>query len=74
MANESKIARSHLFTVRLWLEETGPGRFEWRGRVEHVLSGERQYFCNWPALLAPFEEFLTPRQDGSRKAGPEQGK
>jgi len=35
---------SHLFTVRLWLEELGDGRAEWRGQVQHVLSGETHYF------------------------------
>jgi hypothetical protein len=42
--------RSHLFTVRLWREPLGDGRTEWRLRVQHVLSGERRYFRDWPAL------------------------
>jgi len=44
------VQRSHLFTVRLWAEPVGDGRREWRGRVQHVLSGERRYFRDWPAL------------------------
>jgi hypothetical protein len=44
--------RSHLFTVRLWLEELGDGRAEWRGQVQHVTSGETHYFREWSALLA----------------------
>jgi hypothetical protein len=44
------LQRSHLFTVRLWAEPVDDGGHEWRGRVQHVLSGERRYFRNWPAL------------------------
>lgn len=43
--------RSHLFTVRLWLEELGDGQTEWRGQVQHVLSGERRYFRDWATLV-----------------------
>jgi hypothetical protein len=44
--------RSHLFTVRLWAEEIGAGQTEWRGRVQHVTSGEAHYFRDWPTLIA----------------------
>lgn len=63
--------RSHLFTVRLWREPLGDGRFEWRGRVQHVLSGERRYFRDWLALERYLEEKLqeldaeeTPKRGG----------
>ncbi len=44
--------QSQLFTVRLWAEDPGDGRAEWRGQVQHVLSGETHYFREWPALIA----------------------
>lgn len=44
--------RSYLFTVRLWQEELGDGQVEWRGRVQHVTSGEAYYFRDWPTLIA----------------------
>jgi hypothetical protein len=44
--------RSHLFTVRLWAEELGNGQTEWRGQVQHVLSGETRYFREWATLEA----------------------
>jgi hypothetical protein len=44
--------RSQLFTVRVWLEELGEGRSEWRGKVQHVLSGEARYFRDWQTLAA----------------------
>ncbi|MCX6032872.1 MAG: hypothetical protein NT169_26750 [Chloroflexi bacterium] len=55
--------RSHLFTVRLWLEEFADGGSEWRGKVQHVLSGETRYFRNWHALRV----FL---QEMSRRSAP----
>jgi hypothetical protein len=43
---------SHLFTVRIWREELGDGRIEWRGKVQHALSGEARYFREWTELIA----------------------
>ncbi|HEU5099275.1 MAG TPA: hypothetical protein VFU22_09660 [Roseiflexaceae bacterium] len=43
---------SHLFTLRLWAEDLGDGRSEWRGQVQHVISGEAHYFRKWPRLIA----------------------
>ncbi len=43
--------RSHLFTVRLWLEELGAGQTEWRGKLQSVTSGEVRYFRAWSALI-----------------------
>lgn len=54
---EQLVQRSHLFTVRVWAEPLGDGQLEWRGRVQHVLSGERRYFRDWPAL----ERFLLEK-------------
>jgi hypothetical protein len=43
---------SHLFTIRVWREELGAGRSEWRGKVQHVLSSEARYFREWADLIA----------------------
>lgn len=43
---------SHLFTLRFWPEEVGGGETEWRGKVQHVTSGEVRYFRDWPTLIA----------------------
>lgn len=43
---------SHLFTLRLWPEELGGGETEWRGKVQHVTSGEVRYFRDWSTLIA----------------------
>ncbi len=43
--------QGYLFTVRVWLEDLGDNRTEWRGRIRSEASGEEHYFCNWPGLL-----------------------
>ena len=52
--------RSQLFTVRIWREHLGEGSSEWRGKVEHVLSGQTRYFRDWAALIAALQEMLEP--------------
>jgi hypothetical protein len=42
--------RSHLFTVRVWEEETGAGRTEWRGKIQRVIGGESLYFRDWQVM------------------------
>jgi hypothetical protein len=60
MESEPLRPASHLFTVRLWLEPLGDGQTEWRGKVQHVTSGEAQYIRDWPALQAFLERRLQP--------------
>jgi hypothetical protein len=60
---ESAQHRTHLFTLRLWPEALGDDRTEWRGKIQHVLSGEARYFRDWPALVAFLLETL-PQLDG----------
>jgi hypothetical protein len=47
---------AHAFTVRIWREELGAGRVEWRGKVQHALSGEARYFREWAELIAFVEK------------------
>ncbi len=54
--------RTHLFTVRVWLEQLGRGQAEWRGEVQYVVSGEMRYFRNWPTLVALLQTML-PKTD-----------
>ena len=44
--------RSHLFTLRLWLEPNAHHPDEIRFRVQDLASGKVRYFGNWPALIA----------------------
>jgi hypothetical protein len=61
--------RSHLFTVRLWAEEIGGGQREWRGRIQHVTSGEAYYFRDWPTLIAHILKLL-PQPEGNAALEP----
>ena len=53
---------SHLFMVRMWPEDLGDGRTDWRGKVQHVNSGEARYFRDWQTLEV-FVEGLIRRHD-----------
>jgi len=44
--------RTHLFTVRLWVEPFGNDQRELRMQVKHVLSGETRYFRAWAEVVA----------------------
>jgi hypothetical protein len=54
----SELARPRLFTVRVWQEDLGEGRVEWRGKVQHVASGEAHYFRDWATLVAMMQKML----------------
>lgn len=41
-----------VFSVRLWSEDLGDGRREWRGQVRHASSGEALYFRQWSQAWA----------------------
>jgi hypothetical protein len=50
--------RKHLFSVRVWLENSGDGQMEWRGKVQYVPNGEVRYFRGWPSLAAMMQAML----------------
>jgi hypothetical protein len=52
MMSDQQYRRSHLFSVRLWVEHISDGATEIRGRVQHVLSGDVHYFRTLSALSA----------------------
>jgi hypothetical protein len=68
---DEKSQQSQLFTLRLWLEEVGEGQMDWRGRVQHVRSGEVRYFRNWQ-MLKEFVEDRVLRPDLCGSAGREE--
>ena len=65
---------SQLFMLRLWPEDVGSGKTDWRGKIQHVNSGEARYFRDWPTLEAFLEELVhrseqaAPRADGTEEA------
>jgi hypothetical protein len=60
MSEQSAV--STLFLVRLWAHETGDGQSEWRGKVQHIVSGEARPFHDWAALEAAMIEMLEMLQ------------
>ena len=51
---------THLFTLRLWPEALGDRQIEWRGKVQHILSGEARYFRDWDTLITYLQDMLPP--------------
>jgi hypothetical protein len=49
---------SQLFTVRMYPEPLDDGQVEWRGKVDHVASGEGYYFRDWARLASYVEKML----------------
>ncbi len=48
--SDAQHSRTHLFMVRVWLEDLGEGKTEWRGKIQHVLSGDVCYFRDWQIM------------------------
>ncbi len=68
MEHQSDLDPSELFTLRVWREVLGDGQTEWRGRVQHVLSGEIRYFQGWPMLIDRLSEMLPTGNPSERLA------
>lgn len=62
MADEPGKPHSHLFTVRVWQEDLGQGHLEWRGKVQHVMSGEVFYFREWQDLIVRLKSLLEQQE------------
>lgn len=56
---------SHLFTLRMWLEDLGSGQKDWRGKVQHVSSGDALYFRDWQILESFVEKILFMIESGT---------
>jgi hypothetical protein len=65
----SHAPRPHVFILRLWQEDLGNGQTDWRGRVQHVSSGEVRFFRDWPALEAFLEGRLHQNKTGESDHG-----
>lgn len=62
MSSRAREVRSYLFTVRVWPEEVGEGRVEWRGKVHYVSSGETLTFRDWDSLVGFLRGTFDPTQ------------
>ena len=62
------VPHTHLFALRLWAEAVENGRFEWRGRVHHVPTGDVHYFREWQTLIRLIQQML-PEIDVNQASG-----
>lgn len=44
-------SNSHLFTIRVWVEEDTDNQMQCRGKLQHIPSGEIRHFRDWAALI-----------------------
>jgi hypothetical protein len=58
---------SQLFMLRMWLEDLGNDQTDWRGKVQHVNSGEVRYFREW-VTLETFVDQLLHNTDSDEKS------
>ena len=56
-----ELTHSHLFVLRIWQENLGGGQLEWRGKVQHMSSGEAHYFRDWSGLITCLQEMLSAK-------------
>ena len=82
MTTTQPMGREHsqLFLVRLWTEEGNDcsdsegregsgGQIKWCGKLQHVVSGQAQYFRGWPTLIDLLLEMTgTDAPDGADRA------
>lgn len=69
MDHTRSLSNTCLFTLRLWREDLGAGQTEWRGEVHDVLSGERRFFRDWPALIASLQALLEAQKPDGQQIG-----
>jgi hypothetical protein len=64
MAESSPVPPVSTFVVRFWQEWSVAGP-RWRGRIEHVQSGESIAFLNWDGMLDFIRRFGAMSDDES---------
>ena len=55
--------QAQTFTLRIWVTNQKDATLEWRGRIQHIQSGEVQYCQNWDTFIAYVEKVLTESQE-----------
>lgn len=60
----------HHFILDIWPEAVDPDQMEWRGKIQHLPSGEAYYFRDWGTLVEQLELLLAlplPTNDSAEK-------
>ena len=67
MTDPSPVPPASTFVVRFW-REWSAGEARWRGRIEHVQSGESATFIGLEAVLVFIQRFGVTEDTNSRPA------
>lgn len=51
-------SQAQTFTLRIWVTHRKGAVFEWRGRIQHIQSGDVKHCQNWNSFIAFVEERL----------------
>jgi hypothetical protein len=71
VAESPSIPPASTFVVRLWHEATAEGP-RWRGRVEHLQSGQGGAFLDAGGLLRFVHRFADLQDEAGERAGEEE--
>ena len=63
MVPKSKHTPTHLFTIRVWVEELDNEIHEWRGKVQDVSKDEGYYFREWLELVELLQTLVSNNND-----------
>ena len=50
--------QTQTFTLRIWVTNQKDATLEWRGRIQHIQTGEVHYCQDWEAFTAFVEHVL----------------
>jgi hypothetical protein len=50
--------QAQLFTLRIWVTNQDEASLDWRGRLQHIQSGEVQHCRDWDTFVGYVEETL----------------
>jgi hypothetical protein len=67
--------KSHLFLVRLWLDQEEEDRQDneaWQGTIQHVLTGKAATFHDWSDLQGLLREMTPPTRYGHSRGETEE--
>lgn len=68
MSEQSSFSHASTFVLRFWRGSSGTGA-RWRGRIEHVQSGESLAFLHLDEILLFLGRFGIVAGDTSRRPG-----
>ena len=59
VTERTSTSQVQIFTLRLWPEMIGASQIEWRGKIQHVRSGQVHYFRGWQSLMDSLNDIVS---------------